>query len=164
MWVEEEEHMGDILRRRIRGCTHPFGCFSGMWPSRWGVEGSKVGIQEHRTQGCKHYSGCFCDKWMNIPRQAVPGCLIGSPALEDQTRGWPHSTISSPPASSPSWDWSSTWCTPPWARRCRARWGRAWAPAWSRACKFSGVQGSTAPWERPARRSAPCRSTPRDPP
>ena len=120
-WVEEEgQSMEGILRRRIPGCTHCSGCFSGIWLSMWEVEGSMVGIQEHRTQGCKHYSGCFCDKWTSILQQAEPGCSIGSQA-QDQILGSPRSTTSSPPASSPSWGWSSTWCTPPWARPCSSR-------------------------------------------
>ena len=99
--------MEDILRRRIPGCRHCSGCFAGRWPSMWEVEGSTVGIQEHRTLGCKHYFGCFGDKWTSIPQKALPGCLIG-PQAQDQIRGSPRSTISSPPASLPSWGWSLT--------------------------------------------------------
>ena len=136
--------MEGILRRRIPGCTHCSGCFSGIWLSMWEVEGSMVGIQEHRTQGCKHYSGCFCDKWTSILQQAEPGCSIGSQA-QDQILGSPRSTTSSPLASSPSWGWSSTWCTPPWARPCSSHEVLGQAPVLSRACTASEAQGCTAP-------------------
>jgi len=147
--------MEGILRRRIPGCTHCSGCFSGIWLSMWEVEGSMVGIQEHRTLGCKHYFGCFCDKWPSIPQQVVPGCLMRS-QVRDQIRGSPHSTISSPPASSPSWGWSLTWCTLPWARLCSSREASVQAPAWSRACTASVARGCTAPpASRPGSSAAP---------
>ena len=136
--------MEDILRRRIPGCTHCSRCFSGRWLSMWEVEGSTVGIQGRRTPGCKHYFGCFCDKWTSIPQQAVPGCLMSSQA-RDQIQGSPRNTISSPPASSPSWGWSLTWCTPPWARPCSSHEASGQAPAWSRAYTASGARGCTAP-------------------
>ena len=153
-WAEEEGNMEDILRRRIRGCTHCSGCFSGIWLSMWEVEGSMVGIQEHRTLGCKHYFECFCDKWPSIPQQVVPGCLMRS-RVRDQIRGSPHSTISSPPASSPSSGWSATWCTPPWARQCSSRGPSRQGRAWSRACTASAAPTCTAPRASRRESSAP---------
>ena len=160
--MEEVANMGGILRCHILGCTHCSRCSSGRWLSTLVVEESMAGTQEYRTLGRKHCSGCSCGRWPGIQQLVLPGRLRNSQA-QDQIQGLPRSTTSSPLASSPSWGWSLTWCTPPWARPHTPRWGSAWAPAWSRACRSSGAPGSSSPWGRPARWSAACRNTPRGP-
>ena len=74
-----------------------------------------------------------------------------------------RSTTFSQQASSPSWDWFSTWYTPPSAHPRTPRWVPAWAPASSHACTFFEVQGYTVPLARPAPQSELCHSTPMDP-
>jgi len=135
--------MGGILRCHILGCTHCSRCFSGRWLSRL-VEESMAGTQEYRTLGRKHCSGCSCGRWPGIQQLVLPGRLRNSQA-QDQIQGLPRSTTSSPLASSPSWGWSLTWCTPPWARPCSSHEASGQAPAWSRACTASGARGCTAP-------------------
>ena len=66
-------------------------------------------------------------------------------------------------ASSPSWDWFSTWYTPPSARPRTPRWVPAWAPASAHACTFFEVQGYTAPLAHPAPQFELCHSTLMDP-